>query len=159
MPWRKNTWVSKGGKKSKKLADGGSSLSELQRKLAEIKKEAPPDPENSLLDWLTINYGFFCNLKDLEIKGLIALADTKDVVTKNKVLRVIIEETAAGHVGDKQKQKYVKILQNAWNKDISVLGLRKFIRDSGGINRCAAGGNSNASKPFGRNSDSIKPRK
>jgi hypothetical protein len=140
LPW---------GQKAKKAKDAGSELSVLERKLAMIKKPAPPDPHEALLDWMVFSYGQFSTLDEDELKELLALAKKNQITAGNVVLRVFIKKAAAAHVGDKQKKKYCAIFEKALAKDLHHWGLRKFIRDNGGITRCANG--TKPAKPLGLN--------
>ncbi|MEI8154490.1 MAG: hypothetical protein WCG92_23345 [Hyphomicrobiales bacterium] len=141
MAWRKSKKSSPWGSKAKKADDAGSALSVLQRKLAKIKKAAPPNPDEALLDWMGLAYGEYCGLDEGEREELRARAKAKGkkMRTGNMVLLQFMDETAAGHVGHRQKKKYCRIFERAVAKDLHHWKLRKFIKAYGTITNCASG--------------------
>src|SRR5689334_19225515 len=96
-----------------KRSDSGSGLSDLQRKLARIKKEAPRDPDELTLDWMVHAYSEYRSLKGRERRELKALAVEAGMKRGDVVLRFYIKKTAASHLGDKQKGKYCRIFKRA----------------------------------------------
>ena len=149
MAWGKSKKPTPWGKRAKKADDAGSALSVLQRKLAKIKKAAPPDPDEALLGWMVYAYGQYRALDVGEREELRARAKSKGkkMRTGDVVLSQFIDETAADHVGDKQKKKYCAIFEQAQANNITHWGLRKFIHDCGGVTRCAAGWKPTPTKP------------
>ena len=159
MAWGKSKKSSGWGKKTKKSKDSRSKLSELQRKLAKIKKAAPPDPDEALLDWMGLAYGEYCGLDEGEREELRARAKAKGkkMRTGNMVLLQFMDETAAGHVGHRQKKKYCRIFERALAEDTHNWSLRKFIKAYGTITDCANGKKPSAPKSKGSKWKKAKP--
>jgi hypothetical protein len=156
--WPKEKKASPWGKKAKKTNGTRSGSSELQDKLAKIKKAAPPPPKETLYRYLTKVYRLRRTIDTAQRKELRALAKKKGINTGDKPLRAIIDETAGAHVSTKMKWKYGTALEKAMDEKVPSKNLRQFIEDHGGINRLAKGGTPTPPKTTPPESTPPKPK-
>lgn len=118
-----------------------SVVFELVEDLVKLKEAAPPDPEEETLAWLSGLDRVHKGLGPKKMEALLAFAKESGIKASSGTLGVIVDMTAAEHIGPKQRKKYVNILQRTSTVEFKPMGpgLSKFVRDHGGINRCAAG--------------------
>ena len=140
MVWGKGKKPSRLDKKANKSAVASFELSEdLQKKLAKIRKAAPPPPKETRYRWLKKTYFLRRMASEAEREELRTSATIKGITAGDKELRAIISDTAGAHVTPKMRDRYAVGLEKALTEGIGAKNLQQFIEGHGGINRLAAG--------------------
>jgi hypothetical protein len=114
---------------------------DLEAALDELREAAPPPPtDEPIYDYLTSVYRLRCKVaSSAELQSALkAYHKANSPRTLQQYAGVIIQTTAGDHVTSKMKYKYVIALDYAFANNVKAKGLKAFIKQQGGFNKCVA---------------------
>ena len=113
-------------------------LSEIESGLNEVRKSAPPPPEDVLHLYLKNVYRLRRSLSDHPSEKTVAvfkkLAKRAHPRVQKNFTRVIIDLTAGKHVTSKMKGKYADALNWAFVSKVKSKDVVAFLKKKGGLN-------------------------
>ena len=114
---------------------------DLEAELEKVRALAPPPPsDDPIYEYLTSVYRLRCKVaSSTELQNALkAYHKAHSPKTLQQYAAVIIQMTAGDHVTSNMKYKYVIALDYAFANKVKPKGLKAFIKQQGGFNKCVA---------------------